>query len=107
MEQINFRISPEEKRMLQIIADERSITITELARSALFKEIAPKRVDFAFKLLAEGKIGRKKAWVLSGLTYHEFLVEWTKRGAEEHIPDSITVNELEIITKIDLKKHQK
>ena len=51
--------------------------------------IKEERVNFAFKQLSEGKIGRKKTWVLSGLTGKEFLDEWEIRGAKEVISDSI------------------
>jgi len=107
MEQINFRIDPEEKKILQFIAEDRSITITELARQAVLNEIKQKRIDLAFKLLIEGKIGRKRAWKLSGLTYHEFLVEWTNRGAVECISEDIIDKELEIINNLDINKQTK
>ena len=107
MEQINFRLNPDEKKLLQIMAEDQSVTIAEIARQAVLKEIQPKRVNLAFSLLAKGKIGRKKAWILSGLTYHEFLIEWTTRKAEEILPDEITDAELEIIQHIDINKHLK
>jgi hypothetical protein len=104
MEQINFRIKADEKKILQFIAEERSISIAELARSAVLKEIGPIRIDLAFQLLTDRKIGRKKAWILSGLSYHEFLIEWTKRGAEEFVPQEILEKESEILNSIDIKK---
>ena len=103
-EQLNFRISKDEKRVIDAIAEERGVSAAELARKSLFKEIEPIRVDLAFKLLAEGKIGRKRAWVMSGLSHNEFLIEWTKRGAEEQIPDEFIEKELDIARAIDLKK---
>lgn len=104
MEQVNFRISKDEKQVVDAIAAERGVSAAELARRLVLKEIEPIRVDLAFRLLAEGKIGRKKAWIISGLSHHEFLIEWTKRGAEEQIPDEFLDKELEIARSIDLKK---
>ncbi|NMC07278.1 MAG: hypothetical protein GYA24_18820 [Candidatus Lokiarchaeota archaeon] len=104
MEQVNFRLSKDEKQVVDAIAAERGVSAAELARRLLLKEIEPIRVDLAFKLLANGKIGRKKAWIISGLSHNEFLIEWTKRGAEEQIPDEFMDKELEIARSIDLKK---
>nr|MDO8087695.1 hypothetical protein [Candidatus Sigynarchaeum springense] len=104
MEQLNFRISKDEKRVIEAIAAERGVSTAELARRSLLKEIEPIRVDLAFKLLSEGKIGRKRAWTISGLSHNEFLIEWTRRGAEEQIPDEFIEKELDIARSIDLKK---
>jgi hypothetical protein len=104
MEQVNFRLSKDEKQVVDALAAERGVSTAELARAALLKEIKPIRVDLAFKLLAEGKIGRKKTWIISGLSHNEFLIEWTKRGAEEQIPDEFIEKELEIAKTIDLKR---
>jgi len=47
----------------------------------------PKPVELAFRLLKDGKLGFKKGWILSGLTYHEFLNEWNKREITEEISE--------------------
>ena len=103
MEQVNFRVSKNEKQLIDAIAQEKGVSAAELARQSLFKEIAPFRIELAFKLLASGRIGRKKTWVISGLSAHEFLVEWSKRGIEEVIPDEFIEKQLEIAKEIDLK----
>jgi hypothetical protein len=64
----------------------------------------PTRIDLAFQLLKEQKIGKKQAWKLSGLTYHEFMLEWTKRGAFEDVPESLDENSLEQIKSLDLNQ---
>ncbi|MHA1733264.1 MAG: DUF6290 family protein [Promethearchaeota archaeon] len=102
MSQINFRVRDDEKKLLQTIAELRGVSVSELARQAVLKEFAPLRVDLAFQLVSGGKIGFKRAWTLSGLTYHEFLVEWAKRGAEEVIPDEVAEKSLRDAFEIDL-----
>lgn len=101
--EVNFRLSKHEKQLIDAIAAEKGVSTAELAKQSLLKEAEPMRVDLAFKLLAEGKIGRKKAWILSGLSHHKFLGEWTRRGAEEVIPDELVEEEIEIMKSIDLK----
>jgi hypothetical protein len=104
MEQINFRVSKDEKQVIDIIARAKGISTSELAKQTILKDINPIRVDIAFELLKQGKIGRKKTWILTGLSAHEFLVEWTRRGAEEVMPDDMVERELEVAKNIDLKK---
>ena len=104
MEQINFRVSKDEKQVIDIIARAKGISTSELAKQTVLKDVKSTRVDLAFELLKQGKIGRKKTWLISGLSAHEFLVEWTRRGAEEVMPDDMVDRELEIAKDLDLKK---
>ncbi|MEX2755852.1 MAG: hypothetical protein Q6365_010665 [Candidatus Sigynarchaeota archaeon] len=104
MEQINFRVSKDEKQVIDIIARAKGISTSELAKQTVLKDIKSTRVDLAFELLKQGKIGRKKTWLISGLSAHEFLVEWTRRGAEEVMPDDMVDRELELAKDLDLKR---
>lgn len=103
MGQINFRISDDEKMILKLIAQMRGLTMTELVKHNVFDTISQDRVDLAFKLLDEGKIGRKKAWKISGLNGQEFLKEWTRRDAEEKIPDELAEKTLNIALILNSK----
>jgi len=103
MGQINFRISDDEKMILKLIAQMRGLTMTELVKHNVFDTISQDRVDLAFKLLEEGKIGRKKAWKISGLNGHEFLKEWTRRNAEEKISDELAEKTLNIALNLNSK----
>jgi len=102
MSQINFRISNDEKELLQLFASQKGVTITEFIKHNIFNFIAKDRVDLAFKLLQDGKIGRKKAWLISGLNGIEFLKEWTRRSAEEVISDELAEKTLENALSLDL-----
>ncbi len=104
MEQINIRVQEEEKRLLQALAAMKGVSVPEFVKQAVLKEIAPVRVDIAFQLLKEGKIGRKRAWMLSGLPYPEFMVEWSKRGAEEVVPEEAIEREILDAGKLDMTK---
>ena len=103
MQQINIRISDDEKLVLDFIAKSQGISVSEIAKRAILNEISPKRVELAFKLLKDGKLGFKKGWILSGLTYHEFLNEWSKREITEEISEESIEkgNELALILNIE------
>ncbi|MHA1584358.1 MAG: DUF6290 family protein [Promethearchaeota archaeon] len=101
MGQINFRISEDEKAILQLYAQIKGLTVTELVKNHIFEMISQDRIDLAFKLLEEGKIGRKKTWKISGLNGQEFLKEWTRRNAEEKIPDELTEKTLKFALNLD------
>ena len=107
MSQINFRVNDEIKEIIDIISENKGISVAELAKRATLKEIAQMRVEIAFTLLAEGKIARKKAWKLSGLSALEFLNEWTERGAEEKVSDEIMDHQSKLIKEIDISKYLK
>ncbi len=107
MGQINFRIEEDVKKIIDLIAENRGISTAELAKQATLKEISKIRVEMAFHLLEEGKIGRKRAWKLSGLSTLEFLNEWTERGSEEIISDETRESTLDLIKSLDLSKFKR
>ena len=105
MEQINIRIKKEEKQIIKELAAIDGMSVAEFSRRAVLSKISKNRVDLAFRLLKEGKIGRKRAWTLSGLSNMEFLAEWTKRGAEEMTTEELIDQELDIMKSLDIKKY--
>ena len=107
MAQISFRVDDDTKSIIEFISKIKGISPAELAKRATLKEISNIRVEVAFTLLEEGKIGRKRAWTISGLSPHEFLVEWTNWGAKENISDKIIEKELNLIDIIDLSQFKK
>ena len=107
MNQVNFRLKEDEKNLLKIIAGLQGIPISQLAKQIVLKEIEPKRVDIAFRMLKEGRSGRKRAWQLSGLSYHEFMNEWSLKNAEEFIPDEVYEKSLEGALSLDLELFRK
>jgi predicted HTH domain antitoxin len=103
MHQINFRVNDEEKLIIQALAEERNISIAEIAKHFVLDEIAEIRVDFAFNLYKKHQISKKRAWLLSGLSYPEFLMESGKRGIIHDIPPEIEKNTEELLTDLSLK----
>ncbi|MCF2141794.1 MAG: hypothetical protein K9W44_17205 [Candidatus Lokiarchaeota archaeon] len=107
MAQINFRIDKEIKEIVDIISKNLGISAAELAKQATLKEISRLRVNLAFNLLKAGKIGRKRAWTISGLSTLEFLNEWTKRGVEEVISDETRESSKNLIENFDLSSFRR
>ena len=104
MEQINFRIFKDEKEVIATLAKKNGVSVAEFVKQAVMREITDVRVDLAFDLLDQGKISRKRAWVLSGLSGFEFRSEWSKRGAEEKIPDSVIKKQFDTIHDLDISR---
>jgi len=107
MSQINFRVTEEEKIVIQAMADKKGLSTAEFAKQIVLNQISLDRKEIAFDLLKAGEIGRKRAWKMSGLNYYQFLTEWTKRGAEELIPDEAEFKTLEKALNLDLKPKSK
>jgi len=103
MSQINFRVTEEEKIVIQALADKKGISAAEFAKQIVMNQISLDRKEIAFDLLKSGNIGRKRAWKISGLNYYQFLTEWTKRGAEEMIPDEAEFKTLDKALNLELK----
>ncbi|UYP47533.1 hypothetical protein NEF87_003818 [Candidatus Lokiarchaeum ossiferum] len=104
MSQINFRIDPEDMEIIREVAKSKGMSLSEIAKRSLLKEIQAKRIELAFQRLKEGEIGFKKAWKLSGLSYEKFLLEWAQRDAIEIIPDNLLAREENFALNFDLSK---
>ena len=107
MSQINFRLNEEDTKIFKEIAKKEGRTLTYLARNAFMMHMREERVNFAFEYLREGKIGFKEAFKMSGLTYHEFMLEWAKRDAKEQIPNEIVEEHLKNALNFDIVKYLK
>jgi uncharacterized protein (DUF1778 family) len=107
MSQVNFRLSEEDMMIIKELADEAGLSVAEYSKRIVKENIAPIRLELAFKLLKEGKIHKKKAWMLSGLNYSEFMIEWTKRDAEDIVPDNAEEKGLQFVLSLELKKNRR
>ena len=102
MSQINFRINKKDLEIYKEIAESEGLSVAELARKALSNNMKNKRVEYAFKQLNKGICGFKRSFILSGLSYHEFMLEWANRDAKEVIPDHIFEKHLKKAIDYDL-----
>ena len=103
MYQINFRVNEIEKEILEKISNHEKISLAELSKRFVLKELSNFRVELALNLLRDGKMGKKSSFGLSGLRYHEFLLECSKRKITERLSEDIITDELQAIRKLDIK----
>lgn len=103
MTQINFRLSEDEKQIIAAMAELNGKSIAEFVKTTVLNIIGPNRVATAIELLKLRKISRKRAWLLSGLSYYEFLMELSKNAISDNIPDEAWNKGLEMALNFDPK----
>ncbi len=86
MKQINFRLTNDEYEIIQKIATVMEKSIPTLLKELSLKELAIVRRKISLDLYAQKKIGFKRAWILSGLTFYEFQQEVIAAHIESNIP---------------------
>jgi predicted HTH domain antitoxin len=102
MEQINFRLKAEDKQILQQISKLQGISVAEYIKRLVLNDLSQTKVEAAFDLFRKGKIGRKRAFLLSGLTYNEFTLELHDRKIQEHTSEDAFERGIETIDILDL-----
>ena len=107
MYQINFRVGENEKEILEKIANLKNISLAELSKRFVLKELEHLRQDIAFDLMQEGKISKKEAFKLSGLTYYEFMHEGVKRKVTEKLPEELIESEMNALSTLDIAQFLK
>ena len=107
MYQINFRVGENDKEILEKIAKIKNISLAELSKRFVMKELEQFRVNIAFDLMQEGKMSKKQAFKMSGLTYHEFMHEGVKRKVTEKLPAELIESELDALSKLDIAQFLK
>jgi predicted HTH domain antitoxin len=73
MKQINFRLTDEEYDLLNLLSVNLNESIPNLSKKILLENLSDIRTKIALKAYQENKIGLKKAWKLSGLSFFEFI----------------------------------
>ena len=89
MKQINFRLSDTEFERAELLAKALDISVPALLKDVSMKGITHSSVETALNLYKTNKIGLKKAWLLSGLEFHEFLDLLGSRDIEPNISDEM------------------
>lgn len=107
MNQISLRMAEEDIKILQMVSDEMNTPIASLYRQATLRTFKEWKLDQLFRLYSIGRLGLKKAWKLSRMTWPEFLLELERRQIEPPISELVDEYTDEIRKKIPLKDHKK
>lgn len=89
MNQINFRLSKDEYDTVKLIANLSNISIPALIKDLTKSEIKKRGKKLALELYKQNRIGFKKAWKISQLSFHEFTQLLVNNGIEPHISEEL------------------
>ncbi|HMF33978.1 MAG TPA: hypothetical protein VKK79_21315, partial [Candidatus Lokiarchaeia archaeon] len=89
LKQINFRLTEEEYEVIQQIAAILEKSIPTLLKELSLKELTDVRKKIALNLYEQKKIGLKRAWKLSGLSFYEFQQAIIAANIEPNIPEEL------------------
>nr|MDO8087700.1 hypothetical protein [Candidatus Sigynarchaeum springense] len=104
MKQINFRLTDAEYERVDIVARSLDTTIPALLKDLGLKGLARASVEIALNLYKCGKVGLKRAWILSGLEFHEFLALLQERDIDPVIPDTLVDKMVENVESLTFEE---
>ncbi len=87
--QLNMLLQAEKVDALEFFAKEEHLPHTTLAKKIFLEAMEKFLVNESINLYAKGRIGLKKAWKLSGLSFFGFLKELEKRKIEPPLSASV------------------
>lgn len=82
MKQINFRVSDDEYGLAETVARILGKPVPAVMKELGFKALRDASIDLALELYKTGKIGLKRAWLMTGLEFHEFTRCLMDRGID-------------------------
>lgn len=89
MKQINFRLSDQEYKNFEEMAKILKKSVPSLIKEISLNELNKLNRDLSLELYKKGQIGFKKAWLLSGLDFMEFINLLVENKIEPNIPDDL------------------
>ncbi|NMC07284.1 MAG: hypothetical protein GYA24_18865 [Candidatus Lokiarchaeota archaeon] len=104
MKQINFRLTDAEYSRIDLVARSLDTTVPALLKDLGLKGISNVSVEIALNLYKGGKAGLKRAWMLSGLEFHEFLARLQERNIDPVIPDSLVDKMIENVEALTFEE---
>ncbi len=104
MRQINFRLTDAEYERVDIVARGLDTTVPALLKDLGLKGLAHTSVEIALNLYKAGKVGLKRAWILSGLEFHEFLALLQEKDIDPVIPDTLVDKMVENVESLTFEE---
>jgi predicted HTH domain antitoxin len=105
MKQINLRLTEAEFLVVEQIAKILNQSVPSLLKELSLKELSHIRKKIALDLYSQKKVGYKRAWKISGLSFYEFQQAVISAGIEPNIPEEVVdemVNLSLILRKEDI-----
>lgn len=96
MKHVNFRLTDAEYHRVDLVARNLEATVPALLKDLGLKGNTNVGIEIAMNLYKGGKIGLKRAWMLSSLEFHEFLALLQESDIEPVIPDSLVDKMIEM-----------
>jgi hypothetical protein len=85
MKQINIRVTDEEYKILQLIAQRKNIPVSSVFRLGIHDAFDQWKIEELFKLYSEGQIRFKEIVNLSNWTYAALIKKYAELGYEPPI----------------------
>lgn len=104
MKQINFRLTDIEYQRVDLIARTLDTTVPALLKEMSLKGVASTSVEISLNLYKNNKVGLKRAWLLSGLVFHEFLALLQERDIDPVISDTLVDKMIENVESLTFEE---
>ncbi|MHA1299669.1 MAG: UPF0175 family protein [Candidatus Helarchaeota archaeon] len=104
MKQINFRLSDEEYKIVEELAKFLDKSVPALLKELGMKEINSICLKLAIELYRDNRIGLKKAWKLSHLSFIKFLQLLQENNIEPNITDELDEKMVDLALELRLEE---
>lgn len=103
MKEVSFQISEDEYEIIESIAGILNKSVSSLLKEISLQKIGNIAPEIALKLYSEKKIGLKKAWKISRMSFFEFSDLIVKNNIEPPISDELDDKLIDNMLSTDLK----
>ncbi|MHA1720440.1 MAG: UPF0175 family protein [Promethearchaeota archaeon] len=101
MNQINFRLSKDEYEIVKLLANLSNLSVPAMIKEFTKAEIKKKGKKLALELYKQNRIGFKKAWKISQLSFHEFTQLLVENNIEPHINEDIDDKMINLVDNLN------
>lgn len=103
MAQLNLKLSEKEYEVLKYYSRNEKLPLASAFRTIVSETIDSWRLNFTMQEYCRGKLGFKKAWKMSGVSFNQWLRALEQSDLEVDIPQILEQRSEEIAQSLDLK----
>ena len=103
MTQLNLKLSEEEYEVLKYYSRNENLPLASAFRTIIHEPVDSWRLNFTIQEYCRGKLGFKKAWKMSGVSFNQWLKALEQSGLELEIPEIIEEESEKLAQSLDLK----